>query len=151
MSSCYIVFAFRSICMNIYRMRDGLLRQCMCNKTDPIEKKRSVFYDILLVKHPPVFHEWFRQRFPTPHRRYEARNSYVKTTAVMSMVGYILGLVDRHGENLSFDEINGDDVHVDQGENFAVPELVPFRLTHNMVFAMGPLGVEGLYRKNQRL
>ncbi len=31
----------------------------------------------------------------------------------MSMVGYILGLGDRHGENILFDSTNGDCVHVD--------------------------------------
>ena len=31
----------------------------------------------------------------------------------MSMVGYILGLGDRHGENVLFDSTNGDCVHVD--------------------------------------
>ena len=31
----------------------------------------------------------------------------------MSMVGYILGLGDRHGENILFDDTNGDCVHVD--------------------------------------
>lgn len=34
------------------------------------------------------------------------------------------------------------------GEKFDWPERVPFRLTHNMVAAMGPLGVEGLFRKS---
>ena len=28
-----------------------------------------------------------------------------------------------------------------------MPEIVPFRLTNNMVEAMGPLGYEGIYRK----
>lgn len=57
----------------------------------------------------------------------------------MSIVGYILGLGDRHGENILFDSNNGDTVHVDfnclfnKGEIFEVPEVVPFRLTHNMV------------------
>lgn len=31
----------------------------------------------------------------------------------MSMVGYILGLGDRHGENVLFDASCGDTVHVD--------------------------------------
>lgn len=31
----------------------------------------------------------------------------------MSMVGYILGLGDRHGENILFDSKCGDCVHVD--------------------------------------
>lgn len=132
---------------------DRALRQCALPKTDPIEKKRAMFTDVLLARHPPIFHEWFKQRFPSPHSWYQARSSYVKTIAVMSMVGYILGLGDRHGENILFDETNGDAVHVDfnclfnQGESFAYPEIVPFRLTRNMVFAMGPLGVEGLFRK----
>lgn len=79
--------------------------------------------------------------------------AYVRTTAVISIVGYILGLGDRHGENILFDSICGDTVHVDfnclfnKGETFDWPERVPFRLTHNMVSAMGPLGVEGMFRK----
>lgn len=45
--------------------------------------------------------------------RFEARKSYVRTTAVMSMVGFILGLGDRHGENILLDTTCGDVVHVD--------------------------------------
>ena len=82
-----------------------------------------------------------------------ARTAYVRTCGVMSIVGYILGLGDRHCENILFDVTNGENVHVDfnclfnAGEKFAVPEKVPFRLTHNMVHAMGPLGIEGPFRK----
>lgn len=107
-------------------------------KLTTLDQKRAWFRAIL-VKNPPVFSDWFRERFPTPHNWYEARNAYVRTTAVMSIVGYILGLGDRHGENILFDSNNGDTVHVDfnclfnKGEQFEVPEVVPFRLTHNMV------------------
>lgn len=117
-----------------------------------IEIKRQ-WFNRILVKCPPVFSEWFRERFTSPHNWYEARNAYVRTTAVMSIVGYILGLGDRHGENILFDANNGDTVHVDfnclfnKGELFEVPEVVPFRLTHNMTHAMGPLGIEGAYRR----
>ena len=45
--------------------------------------------------------------------RYMARVAYCRTSAVISMVGYILGLGDRHGENILFDATNGDCVHVD--------------------------------------
>lgn len=34
-----------------------------------------------------------------------------------------------------------------KGETFEVPEIVPFRLTHNMVNGMGPMGTEGLFRR----
>jgi serine/threonine-protein kinase ATR len=62
-------------------------------------------------------------------------------------------LGDRHGENILFDSTNGDTVHVDfnclfnKGEEFEWPERVPFRFTHNMQTAMGPLGHEGMFRK----
>lgn len=36
---------------------------------------------------------------------------------------------------------------VHKGETFDVPEVVPFRLTQNMVHAMGPMGTEGLFRQ----
>jgi serine/threonine-protein kinase ATR len=61
-------------------------------------------------------------------------------------------LGDRHIENLLFDERSGDVVHVDfnclfeQGKSLPTPEIVPFRLTHNMVDAMGPSGYDGVYR-----
>ena len=42
-----------------------------------------------------------------------ARLAYCRTTAVISMVGYILGLGDRHGENILFDSTTGDCFHVD--------------------------------------
>jgi len=35
----------------------------------------------------------------------------------------------------------------EQGETFDVPERVPFRLTQNMIEAMGPLGYEGVFRR----
>ncbi|KAI0215804.1 Serine/threonine-protein kinase ATR [Lamellibrachia satsuma] len=85
---------------------------------------------------------------------YNARLAYCRTTAVMSMVGYILGLGDRHGENILLDSTTGDCVHVDfnclfnKGETFDYPEVVPFRLTHNMVEAMGPMGYEGIFRRS---
>lgn len=45
--------------------------------------------------------------------RYSSRSAYCRSTAVMSMVGYILGLGDRHGENILFDSFTGECVHVD--------------------------------------
>ena len=45
--------------------------------------------------------------------RYSSRQAYAHTSAVMSVVGYVLGLGDRHGENILFDSTSGDTVHVD--------------------------------------
>ncbi|XP_076654433.1 serine/threonine-protein kinase ATR [Halictus rubicundus] len=149
---------FRPVIINLYKER-GLIvsrkefKSMACELEHPLEKKRKVFLEQLLPRHPSVFGDWFRLTFPDPLGWYEARTAYIRTTAVMSMVGYILGLGDRHGENILYDSKCGDSVHVDfnclfnRGEQFDWPERVPFRLTHNMVDAMGPLKIEGPFRR----
>ena len=68
----------------------------------------------------------------------------------MSMVGFIVGLGDRHTENILLDEKSGDAVHVDfnclfeKGLTFDHPERVPFRLTQNMADALGVTGIHGM-------
>lgn len=69
------------------------------------------------------------------------------------MVGYILGLGDRHPSNLMLDRLSGKIVHIDFGDCFEVamkrvkyPEKIPFRLTRMIVRAMEATGYEGNYR-----
>lgn len=111
-------------------------------------------FEIHILKlFPPTFHDWFVEKFADPSQWFAARLSYSRTLAVMSMVGFVLGLGDRHGENILFDETTGDAVHVDfnclfeKGHTFDKPERVPFRMTHNMVDALGVTGIEGAFRK----
>uniref|UniRef100_A0A8C5MNU7 Serine/threonine-protein kinase ATR n=1 Tax=Leptobrachium leishanense TaxID=445787 RepID=A0A8C5MNU7_9ANUR len=148
----------RNILIKLYKekgiyMGGKDLRQCMLPKGAPLQEKLRIFKETLLLRHPPVFQEWFLRTFPDPTSWYNSRSAYCRSTAVMSMVGYILGLGDRHGENILFDSFTGECVHVDfnclfnKGETFEVPEIVPFRLTHNMVNGMGPMGTEGLFRR----
>ncbi|KAK2144551.1 hypothetical protein LSH36_748g02080 [Paralvinella palmiformis] len=148
----------RNILMRLYKER-GLymsgkeLKSLQLPPNAPLESKRKVYTEKLLPRHPAIFSEWFLKTFPDPTSWYNARLAYTRTVAVMSVVGYVLGLGDRHGENILFDSTSGDCVHVDfnclfnKGETFDFPEIVPFRLTHNMVEAMGPTGREGLFRR----
>ncbi|CCD22553.1 phosphatidylinositol kinase-related protein kinase TOR1 NDAI_0A03960 [Naumovozyma dairenensis CBS 421] len=83
----------------------------------------------------------------------ERRTMYTRSLAVMSMVGYILGLGDRHPSNLMLDRITGKVIHIDFGDCFEAailrekfPEKVPFRLTRMLTFAMEVSGVEGSFR-----
>jgi len=119
-----------------------------------VEVKKEHFAKNILPQFPAVFHQWYLMTFPTPTKWYMARLAFSHSCAVMSMVGFTLGLGDRHGENILLDGTNGECLHVDfnclfnKGETFDCPEVVPFRLTHNMVRAMGPLGVEGVFRQS---
>ncbi|TDZ15040.1 Protein kinase rad3 [Colletotrichum orbiculare MAFF 240422] len=112
----------------------------------------KLFTEGVLGTFPPVLQHWFIQRFPHPSTWFSARLKYTRSCAVMSMVGTILGLGDRHGENVLLERDNGGIFHVDfnclfdKGLTFAQPERVPFRLTHNMVAAMGIYGYEGPFR-----
>lgn len=152
------LIGFRHILHKLFKdygvyMTGQELRACMCKIETPLATKRDIFLNKLVPRHPPLMGEWFLRTFPDPQAWLQARLGYCRTTAVMSMIGYILGLGDRHGENILLDASNGDCVHVDfnclfnKGESFDWPERVPFRLTHNMVAAMGPTGTDGVFRK----
>lgn len=77
---------------------------------------------------------------------------FARSTAVMSVLGSILGLGDRHLDNVLVNFEFGHVVHIDynvcfdKGRNLRVPEMVPFRLTGNIVRALGPTDIEGTFR-----
>ncbi|KDO30102.1 hypothetical protein SPRG_05293 [Saprolegnia parasitica CBS 223.65] len=108
-----------------------------------------------VLSHPcfvPRFHQWFLNNFSDPTQWFDARAAFTRSSAVWSMVGHIVGLGDRHGENILIDCKTGECVHVDfdclfdKGLKLARPEIVPFRLTPNILDAFGLTGVEGVYR-----
>ena len=69
------------------------------------------------------------------------------------MLGHVLGLGDRHCQNIMLDEQTGEVVHIDLGIAFEagrvlpVPELVPFRLSRDVVDGMGITKTEGVFRR----
>ncbi|KAH8156902.1 hypothetical protein CIB48_g11345 [Xylaria polymorpha] len=151
----------RDILLNIYRSR-GIVPnyhslQQMMKEAAVGDKNTKIFTEGVLGMFPPVLPNWFISQFPNPSIWFTARLRYTRSCAVMSMVGTILGLGDRHGENVLLEEGNGGIFHVDfnclfdKGLTFAQPERVPFRLTHNMVAAMGVYGYEGPFRKCSEL
>ena len=105
----------------------------------------------MCMKYPPVFYWWFVQNFHDPHAWYEARNNFALSSAAWSAVGHVIGLGDRHAENILVDTTTGQCVHVDfdcifdKGLDLPKPEVVPFRLTQNMLDAFGPTGSDGIY------
>ncbi|KAL4803894.1 hypothetical protein BDV18DRAFT_166188 [Aspergillus unguis] len=141
----------RGITPNYEEIRHYLNEAC----SDP--SKAFLFTDKVLATFPPVLYEWFVEMFPETGAWFAARLRYTRSCAVMSMVGYVLGLGDRHGENILFEEGTGGVLHVDfnclfdKGLTFDKPELVPFRLTQNMIDAFGAYGYNGPFRKTCEL
>lgn len=91
---------------------------------------------------------------PSSEVWFDRRTHFTRSLAVMSMVGYILGLGDRHPSNLMLDRLTGRILHIDFGDCFEVamtrekfPEKIPFRLTRMLTNAMEVTGIEGNFRR----
>lgn len=124
------------------------------HKYDSTPDKRRFLEEYAMVKFPAVLDKYFVKDFGGGDAQewLAARNEWTKSCAVWSMSGHVVGLGDRHGENVLIETTSGRCVHVDfamlfeKGLKLRVPEVVPFRLTQNMVCAMGICGYEGVFR-----
>eukprot|EP00123_Amoebidium_parasiticum_P007379 comp18080_c0_seq1/m.18697 comp18080_c0_seq1/g.18697 ORF comp18080_c0_seq1/g.18697 comp18080_c0_seq1/m.18697 type:complete len:745 (-) comp18080_c0_seq1:259-2493(-) len=81
------------------------------------------------------------------------RSEFARSHAVLCVCHYIVGIGDRHMSNFMFDTNTGRMVGIDFGHAFGsatillpVPELVPFRLTQQIVNVLHPHGTQGLMR-----
>jgi DNA-dependent protein kinase catalytic subunit len=87
----------------------------------------------------------------TPDIYIKIRNEYANSLAAISICSYILGIGDRHLENILVNKNSGQLIGIDFGHAFgtatevlAIPEMVPFRLTSQMVDCLDPLGISVL-------
>ena len=119
--------------------------------TASLQKKLQIFKSIC-SRFSPAMKYFFFEKFSTAGSYYQAVTAYTRSVAVNSMVGHILGLGDRHTNNILIDNFTGEIIHIDlgvafeQGRILPTPETIPFRLTRDIVDGFGPSGVEGTFR-----
>ena len=153
------VLPLRRICEDVYGIHGLGLRTSAIKALKEKADKGQMTPLVMLRDHvqprfPPMLHIWFQTQFPDASEWYRARGRYIRSCAAWSMVGHIVGLGDRHGENLLMDTVSGDMLHVDfacmfdKGETLEVPERVRFRLTPNIVSALGVTGTAGPFQKS---
>ncbi|KAG2343944.1 hypothetical protein BDR05DRAFT_883039 [Suillus weaverae] len=106
----------------------------------------------------PVMRHYFTEKHKTPITWFAMRLNYTRSVATTSIVGHILGLGDRHVQNILIDNGSGEVVHIDLGIAFdqvrlhrgkllRIPERVPFRMTRDMVDGMGKCGTQGVFQR----
>ncbi|KKY23516.1 putative ataxia telangiectasia mutated [Diplodia seriata] len=139
-----------------YHPKDWNQSQCRKKITDistHTHEERLKVYREVCRNFNPVLRYFFLERFEDPDDWFEKRLAYTRSTAAISILGHVLGLGDRHCHNILLDQQSGEAVHIDLGVAFEagrvlpVPEVVPFRLTRDVVDAMGYSGVEGVFRR----
>jgi len=117
-----------------------------------LKMKEQVFREVC-SNFSPAMKFFFLEKFPSPGSYYLAQSAYTRSVATNSMVGHVLGLGDRHTNNILIDNNSGELVHIDlgvafeQGKILPTPETIPFRLTRDIVDGFGPAGVEGVFRR----
>ncbi|KAL2075237.1 hypothetical protein VTL71DRAFT_180 [Oculimacula yallundae] len=120
--------------------------------TSPPEIRIKAYRQVTERFHPAMRY-FFTEKFTNPDEWFSSRLAYTRSTAAISMLGHVLGLGDRHGHNILLDQRNGEVVHIDLGVAFemgrvlAVPEIIPFRCSRDIVDGMGITKTEGVFRR----
>ncbi|KZF26714.1 putative phosphotidylinositol kinase Tel1 [Xylona heveae TC161] len=134
-------------------MKPQLCRKAIADvQTKPSDVRLKVYRQVTERFHP-VLRYFFLELFEEPDDWFEKRTAYSRSTAAISILGHVLGLGDRHCHNILLDEVTGEVVHIDlgvafeQGRVLPIPEVVPFRLTRDIVDGMGVTKTEGVFRR----
>ena len=126
----------------------------ICDKFDslPVANKVELYLTVLENTRGQDIKNALWLNSPNSETWLERRTTFTKSLATMSIVGYILGLGDRHPGNIMIQRQTGQIVHIDFGDCFEVamkrerfPEKVPFRLTRMLVNAMEAGSIEGTF------
>ncbi|KAJ3082415.1 Serine/threonine-protein kinase smg1 [Quaeritorhiza haematococci] len=121
-------------------------------KNWPIAVMREVFQELVAETPSNLIGRELWYSSATPASWWEKSKRFSRSVAVMSIVGYVIGLGDRHLDNILLDITTGDILHIDynvcfeKGRKLRVPETVPFRLSQNLQGALGLTGIEGVFR-----
>lgn len=138
-----------------YNQNDWHFSECRkrlhCASDVNCKKNRYETYLEICEHFKPVFRHFFTETYLETHLWFQNRLNYTRSVATSSLVGYIVGLGDRHTQNILIDKTTAEVVHIDlgiafdQGKILPTPETVPFRLTRDIVDGFGITGIDGIF------
>jgi serine-protein kinase ATM len=67
------------------------------------KEERLQRFDKILKSYPPIMRHYFTEKQKSPMAWFAMRLNYTRSVATTSIVGYILGLGDRHTANILLD------------------------------------------------
>ncbi|CEM33052.1 unnamed protein product [Vitrella brassicaformis CCMP3155] len=133
--------------------RRGMNPNTTQRKDWPADMMKEVFLELQSETPPDIISRelFLSSTHPAHHTALTA--SFATSTAIHSAIGHLIGLGDRHLDNILLDARTGEVVHVDvsicfdRGARLRVPECVPFRLTRIISYALGPTGTHGIFQE----
>lgn len=103
----------------------SICRKRIMDATQLEHEDRLRAYQDVCKRFKPVLRHFFFDYYRDPDTWLSRRISYTRSVAASSMIGHVLGLGDRHGQNILLDKKTGEVVHIDLGVAFEqVPPLV---------------------------
>jgi serine-protein kinase ATM len=94
---------------------DGVHRDVKQTADDGTDAEKLAVYNEVCERFPPVFRMHFLQQYTDPTAWFERRQAYTRSVAVSSIVGYIVGIGDRHQSNILLMDSTAEVVHIDFG------------------------------------
>jgi DNA-dependent protein kinase catalytic subunit len=115
------------------------------------ENVKEKFEEIQNMLPPDLFRRYIRSMTNSTEGYFLLRNQFIVSYSVLSICQYILGIGDRHLNNLMIDTKTGQAICIDFGHAFGsstiilpIPELMPIRLTRQLVKLNAPLEQNGI-------
>lgn len=112
-------------------------------KSKKSNKDKAKLFENIKSQVTPRFNEFFKINFPIVENWYTSKKNYVTSLAVTSIIGYVLGIGDRHLSNIMLNCDTGELIHIDfaitfdAGKKLSIPETVPFRFTNDIKDGLG--------------
>jgi DNA-dependent protein kinase catalytic subunit len=115
------------------------------------ENVKEKFEEIQNMLPPDLFRRYIGSMTNSTEGYFLLRNQFIVSYSVLSICQYILGIGDRHLNNLMIDTKTGQAICIDFGHAFGsstiilpIPELMPIRLTRQLVKLNAPLEQNGI-------